>query len=425
MTITNSLPLNRRLNKVYDGFSAGHLNYQIALVGDSRFSNAHNLNELDYPTSENYSIAGWVSVYSDGAYEIPPKYNFAVGGSKSYEWQSQMQSAIASPVDIIFMINPINDFGGADLSFEQSKANLLALISAAKRAGKIVVIFTGSERFESYSSENHYKVRDWIRSLQHVYASVIVSDPWDDFIELNNTIDTTHDNLHWSPAGAQIVAWHGVLALDKLPISKKLIQPIKAAYDQTSCPWGNLIANFDLANETGGTSYDGFVGNVPDNFVVDMSGSDVSGITYSGKKGVEDDGRVYYEMSIKSDSSILSNVDVFFYQNIDNNNISDGDTLVGTVFYKLIKSEGCTAVTYEQRVVDANGTKYVRENDAYSGLLYIPSDNRIRPLCNGAFVADTITDLRSRFYTVFPSGAVIDTVVRIYDMSLVKEIPLT
>lgn len=134
----------------------------LAVLGDSYFANAHNYSGTVLWAVNANSPVGALNAVLGGAFDLV--YDGAVSGSTSAAWvANQLAGVINSSAYTVWVGFPTNDPVGA-LTFAQTVANLSAIYTALRDAGKSIIVNTAGNNAAWTGAQRSLalQVSDWI-----------------------------------------------------------------------------------------------------------------------------------------------------------------------------------------------------------------------------------------------------------------------
>ena len=229
---------------------------RIAIISDS-FGGPNVARQESFPQaySSTTGVVAMLQALSFGQFLVDADDVHAVSGETTAEMRARYGDDIAATYgrfDILWIDGGRNDGHTSLASGEETVANIVAMATAARDAGKLVLVFTPNPpRSYAISSDDHRRVRGYVnREVKKwcaTQASVAYIDVWRDWVDPADATGgpasgITTDGLHPDVTGAIYAARR---TLEQIGASYSRPPREQSAwdwYDPTTNPKGNLLA---------------------------------------------------------------------------------------------------------------------------------------------------------------------------------------
>lgn len=354
---------------LYGAYDVGVLgrifNRDIGGFGDSFTANCHSIAATAYAT-ENYGYLGNVAAMSGTAFASYLN-NFGVVGENTSAFLSRIAAPLASSCQIFLFPSVTNDRTTSGMTLADTKRNVLDIVEQFTKAGKLIIVGTGTPRFGSkalsaQAAQDAYDYRTWV--LNELSKQVPVVNLWDDFTQAD-----TVDDLHPNPVGAAKIADKFIPVINQLQL-KAVPLPVDAADKySTLSRSGSLTANPLLqvvsANGTIQASANPVAGSVvADDWTV--LGSGLTGVNVQASVKPLSVGNA---QSIKLSGAMTAAGGYVSFQplvTIPTTNFTVGDTIGFVSAYSVTGTQrGLLSAEIELIVVKGGTTSYYRAMDKY------------------------------------------------------------
>jgi hypothetical protein len=328
------------------------------LAGDSRTANNSTVLLTGSSRRRYNEAAGPVAVgnvYANARVMVQPTANYGVGGDTSTMLLARFDAVLADPAMNIALWISANDRGSANMTFQQSKDNITAMLDRAEAVGKRVFLANEAPygTLTGQQLANHLAMRDWLGSVTGALAfpngtrrpNVISVNTWE---AVCSPTDPTQwdtgksvDQLHQTTSGGTALglrAWAPVLKT-AFPYTNKarvLHGTVVDSYDSVTNPKGILNPN-PLMTGTGGTKGTNVTGAGADNSNTSISGS-TTGLSAVISKETDING-IEWQVIVLSGTVTSTTGNLAHYQTLTG--LNAGDTIDGSL---LIKYEGCSNI---------------------------------------------------------------------------------